>query len=121
MNAIAPFRALSVTVAVAAAAAGFLSAAGAHAEPAADYQELLNYQHYVSTRTRAEVRDEVVAARRAGTLGFGERDEERRAQRDFKSTKTRQQVALEATEANRLRQQRARSGEADLLTADTLR
>lgn len=104
-----------------AGAAAFLSAAGARAEPADEYQELLNYQHYVSTLTRAEVRDEVIAARRAGTLGIGERDAERQAQRNFKSTKTRQQVALEASEASRLRHQRPRSGEADLLIADTLR
>lgn len=86
--------------ALVATAAGALTMTPAHAD--GHHTEQLNAQFAPSTLTRAEVRAELLAAQRAGTLIRSERDAARARDESFKSVRTRAEVAAEAREANRL-------------------
>lgn len=66
------------------------------------HTERLNAQFAPSKLTRAEVRAEVIAAQRAGTLVRSEHDAVRALESSYKSVRSRTEVATEAREANRL-------------------
>jgi hypothetical protein len=90
---------LPVVVAVAAS----LWTVAAQAGPVEDHAGWLDYtQHTPSARTRAEVRDETVAALRAGNVASSAREQERLGERAFQATRSRADVAREGREANRL-------------------
>lgn len=58
-------------------------------------------REFVSTKTRAEVRDETIAARRAGLIAYGERPVAPELD-TFVASKTRAQVVAELRETQRL-------------------
>ena len=60
-----------------------------------------DYSSYVSTKTRAEVREEAISARRAGVITYGE-NASMPDHSTFVSTKTRAEVVAELREARRL-------------------
>lgn len=82
------------------AAASALVVQPAHAD--GRHTEQLNAQFAPSTTTRAEVRAELLAALRAGTVAHTTQELERHQQTPFQATRTRAEVAAEAREANRL-------------------
>lgn len=94
------------------AAASALVVQPAHAD--GHYTEQLNAQFHPSTRTRAEVRAELLAALRAGAVAHSTSDVERQQQPSFQSTRTRAEVAAEAREANRRGQLAPRTLEIDV-------
>jgi hypothetical protein len=79
---------------------------GAFASPAAlardgEHASMPDHSTFVSTKTRAEVRAEAIAARQAGLIAYGDRALTPEFDR-FVSTKTRAQVTAELREAMRL-------------------
>jgi Domain of unknown function (DUF4148) len=100
---------------------------GAFVSPAAlanggEHATMPDYSTFVSTKTRAEVRAEAIAARQAGLIAYDDRGLPPDLER-FVSTKTRAQVIAELRETQRLGLMPAR-GEASepvVPTAEQLR
>jgi len=88
----------SKTLLVAASAALF-SATGAIAQEATPAPEI---EHFKSSKTRAEVVAETVAASQAGLIARNDADVQRIAGMGFQPYKSRTQVAAETLEAKRL-------------------
>ena len=82
-----------------AAGAALFAASGAFAQEATPAPEL---DHFVSTKTRAEVAAETRAAAAAGLMARNDDDMQRIAGQGFRAGKTRVQVAAETAEAKRL-------------------
>lgn len=95
------------------AVAGALTSLPAHAD--GHHSEQLNAQFTPSTRTRAEVRAELLAALRDGSLVFSEYGSARSRPQAFTSTRSRAEVAAEAREANRKGAMQPSIGAGDLI------
>jgi hypothetical protein len=92
-------------VTITAAAAGMLASPAALAESMVRYGEnagMPEQGNFVSTKSRAEVRAEAIAATRSGATARSDGEIERELTAGFKSEKTRAQVVAETREARRL-------------------
>ena len=90
---------------LAAAAVALLGAGASMAQAYGDGESLreqAELRNWKGTKTRAEVRAELLAAQRAGEITYGEGATERALLANFKSTLTRAQVRAETLEARRL-------------------
>jgi hypothetical protein len=112
-------RTLTLLPVVVAVAASLWTVTAAQAGPVEDHVGWLDYtQHTPWARPRAEGGDETVAALRAGSVALSSREQDRLAERAFRSTRTRADVAREAREANRRNHLQAVNADAGLQTVD---
>jgi Domain of unknown function (DUF4148) len=90
---------------ITAATAGLFASPAVLAESMVRYGEnagMPEQGNFVSTKSRAEVRAEAIAATRAGTTARSDGEIERELTAGFQSEKTRAQVVAETREARRL-------------------
>jgi hypothetical protein len=95
-------RTLTLLPVAVAVAASLWTVTAAQAGPAEDHAGWLDYTQQTSSLARAQLRGETVAALRAGSVALSSREQDRLADRAFRSTRARADVVREAREANRL-------------------